>query len=87
MYVRDLPFRVPNAYAEAAFQSLGVVHSIRSCYSCNFPYVANGTRVPLMSFKDPLPSSFNVTDYLVPVWHAGQPSVLSALSAVKWSFA
>ena len=77
VYVRDLPFEVPDADVVSAFQSLGVVLSIRPCFFKNFPSVANGTRVLRMSFTDPLPSSLHVASCPVRVWHPGQPAFCS----------
>ena len=77
VYVRDLPFEVPDADVVSVFRSFGVVLSIRPCFFKNFPSVANGTRVLRMSFTDPLPSSLHVASCPVRVWHPGQPAFCS----------
>ena len=42
-----------------------------------FPSVGNGTHILHMSFQVPLPSSLNVAEYPVRVWHLGQHVVCS----------
>ena len=76
VYVRDLPYEVPDADVVSVFQAFGVVLSIRPCFFKNFPSVANGTRVLRMSFNDPLPSSLHVASCPARVWHPGQPVFL-----------
>ena len=78
VYVRDLPFEVPDANVQDVFQSFGVVHSVRPCYFRDFPSVANGTRILLMSFNESvqsIPSTLSVSDFPVRVWYAGQPVI------------
>ena len=70
VYVRDLPFEVPDADVVSVFRSFGAVLSIRPCFFKNFQSVANGTRVLRMSFTDPLPSSLHVASCPVRVWSA-----------------
>ena len=77
VYVRDLPYEVPDADVVSVFKAFGVVLSIRPCFFKNFPSVANGTRVLQMSFTDPLPSTLYVASSPVRVWHPGQPAFCS----------
>ena len=44
VYVRDLPFEVPDVDVQSALESFGVVHSVRPCFFRDFPSVANGMR-------------------------------------------
>ena len=67
VYVRDLPFEVPNSDVVSVFQAFGVVLSIRPRYFENFPSVANGTCVLHMVFNDPVLSSLYVASYPVHV--------------------
>ena len=60
VYVRDLPFEAPDVDVRTVFESFGVVHSVRPCYFRDFPSVANGTRVLLMSFDESVPSTLCV---------------------------
>ena len=46
-------------------------------FFCVFLSLGNGTHVLLMSFQVPFPSSLYVAEYLVRVWHPGQPVVCS----------
>ena len=76
VYVRDLPFEVSDVDVHSVFESYGVVHSVRPVYFRDFPSVATGTRVLLMSFAESvqsIPSSLSVSSFPVRVWHAGQP--------------
>ena len=80
VYVRDLPFEVPDLDVQAVFQSFGVVYSVRPCFFRVFPSVANGARVLLMFFDESvqsIPSTLCVSQFPVRVWHAGQPYVCS----------
>ena len=44
VFVRDLPFEVPDCDVKSAFESFGVVLSVHQCFFRDFPSVANGTR-------------------------------------------
>ena len=77
VFVRDLPFEVPDCDVKSAFESFGVVLSIHQCFFRDFPSVANGTRRLLMSFRGSIPSSVSVADFPVRVFHAGQPVICS----------
>ena len=73
VFVRDLPFEVPDCDVKSAFESFGVVLSVHQCFFRDFPSVANGTRRLVMSFRGSIPSSVSVADFPVHVFHAGQP--------------
>ena len=73
VFVRDLPFEVPDCDVKSVFESFGVVLSVHQCFFCDFPSVANGTRRLVMSFRGSIPSSVSVADFPVRVFHAGQP--------------
>ena len=73
VFVRDLPFEVPDCDVKSAFESFGVVLSVHQCFFRDFPSVANGTRRLVMSFRGSIPSSVSVADFPVRVFHAGQP--------------
>ena len=75
VFVRDLPFEVPDRDVQSSFESFGVVHSVHPCFFRDFPSVANGTRRLVMSFRNPIPSSVSVGEYPVRVWYYGQPVV------------
>ena len=78
VYVRDLPFEVSDADVQSALKSFGVVHSVRPQFFRDFPSVANGTRVLLMSFDESvqsIPSSLSVSNFPVRIWHPGQPVI------------
>ena len=77
VFVRDLPFEVPDCDVKSAFESFGVVLSVHQCFFRDFPSVANGTRRLVMSFRGSIPSSVSVADFPVRVFHAGQPVVCS----------
>ena len=77
VFVRDLPFEVPDCDVKSAFESFGVVLSVHQCFFRDFPSVANGTRRLVMSFCGSIPSSVSVADFPVRVFHAGQPVVCS----------
>ena len=64
VFVRDLPVEVADADVQAVFES----------------FVANGTRILLMSFDEStqsIPSSLSVSNFPVRVWHPGQPVICS----------
>ena len=44
VFVRDLPFEVPDCDVRSAFESFGVVLSVHHCFFRDFPSVVNGTR-------------------------------------------
>ena len=73
VFVRDLPFEVPDCDVKSAFESFGVVLSVHQCFFRDFPSVSNGTRRLVMSFRGSIPSSVSVADFPVRVFHAGQP--------------
>ena len=75
VFVRDLPFEVPDDDVKSVFERFGVVHSISPCFFCDFPSISNGTRRLAMSFRDPIPLSLSVADFPVCVFHAGQPVI------------
>ena len=77
VFVRDLPFEVPDCDVKSAFESFGVVLSVHQCFFRDFPSVANGARRLVMSFRGSIPSSVSVADFPVRVFHAGQPVVCS----------
>ena len=80
VFVRDLPVEVSDVDVQAVFEPFGVVHSIRPQFHRDFPSVANGTRILLMSFDEStqsIPSSMSVSNFPVRVWHAGQPVICS----------
>ena len=77
VFVRDLPFEVPDWDVKSAFESFGVVLSVHQCFFRDFPSVANGTHRLVMSFRGSILSSVSVADFPVRVFHAGQPVVCS----------
>ena len=76
VFVRDLPFEVPEDDVKSIFERFGVVHSICPCFFRDFPSVSNGTRL-VMSFREAIPLSASVADFPVRVFHAGQPVICS----------
>ena len=84
MFVRDLPFEVPDCDVKSAFESFGVVLSVHQCFFRDFPSVANSTRRLVMSFRGSIPSSVSVADFPVRVFHAGQ-TFLFHLSRIRAS--
>ena len=77
VFVRDLPFEVPDCDVKSALESFGVVLSVHQCFFRGFPSVANGTRRLVMSFRGSIPSSASVADFPARVFHAGQPVICS----------
>ena len=77
VFVRDLPFEVPDDDVKSVFERFGVVHSMSPCFFRDFPSVSNGTRSLVMSFREAIPSSVSVADFPVRVFHAGQPVICS----------
>ena len=77
VFVRDLPFEVPDDNVRSMFESFGVVHSVHPCFFREIPSVANGTRRLVMSFRGSIPSSVSFADFPVHVFHAGQPVTCS----------
>ena len=77
VFVRDLPFEVPDDDVKSVFERFGVVHSMSPCFFRDFPSVSNGTRRLVMSFREAIPSSVSVADFPVRVFHAGQPVICS----------
>ena len=75
VFVRDLPFEVPDCDVKSPFESFGVVLSVYQRFFRDFPSVANGTRRLVMSFRGSIPSPVSVADFPVRVFHAGQPVV------------
>ena len=77
VFVRDLPFDVPDCDVKSAFENFGVVLSVHQCFFRDFPSVANGTRRLVMCFRSSIPSSVSVADFPVRVFHAGEPVIYS----------
>ena len=77
VFVRDLPFEVPDDDVKSVFERVGVVHSISPCFFRDFPSVSNGTRRLVVSFREAIPSSVSVVGFPVGVFHAGQPVICS----------
>ena len=77
VFVRDLPFEVPDDDVKSVFERFGVVHSMSPCFFRDFPSVSNGTRRLVMSLREAIPSSVSVADFPVRVFHAGQPVICS----------
>ena len=77
VFVRDLPFEVPDDDVKSVFERFGVVHSMSPCFFRDFPSVSNGTRRLVMSFREAIPSFVSVADFPVRVFHAGQPVICS----------
>ena len=50
VFVRDLPFEVPDDDVNSVFERFGVAHSMSLCFFRDFPSVSNGTRRLVMSF-------------------------------------
>ena len=70
VFVRNLPFEVPDDDVKSVFKSFGV-HSVHPCFFREFPSVTNDTRRLVMSFRGSIPSSVSVADFPVRVFHAG----------------
>ena len=77
VFVRDLPFEVPDDDVKSVFERFGVAHSISPCFFRDFPSVSNGTRRLVISFREAIPSSVSVVDFPVRAFHAGQPVICS----------
>ena len=77
VFVRGLPFEVPDCDVKSLFESFGVVLSVHQCFFRDFLSVANGARRLVMSFRGSIPSSVSVADFPVPVFHSGQPVICS----------
>ena len=60
VYVRDLPFEVPDESIVSVFSTYGKVCSVKSVYHKEFPAICTGTRTVLMSVNDSVPSIVNV---------------------------
>ena len=81
VYALDLPFEVANADVVSVFQALGLLKSICRCFFRDFPSVAYGTHVLLMSFYVPLLSLLYVAQY--PVWRGTLVNLISVPCAVS----
>ena len=77
VFVRDLPFEVPDDGVKSVFERFGVVHSMSPCFFRDFLSVSNGTHRLVMSFREAIPWSVSVADFPVCVFHAGQPVICS----------
>ena len=76
-YLRDLPIEISNDSVRSALESFGDVFSVPSTVYKDFPSIRNGTRVLLMSVKQPIPSSLNVLGFTCRTWYPGQPAFCS----------
>ena len=74
VYLRDLPVEIADDSVRSAFKVFGDIFSVRSTVYKDFPSVRNGTRVQLMSVKQPIPSSLNVLGFVCRTWYPGQPA-------------
>ena len=77
VYLRDLPVEISDDSVRSALESFGDVFSVRSTVYKDFPSIRNGTRVLLMSVKQPIPSSVNVLGFTCRMWYPGQPAFCS----------
>ena len=77
VYLRDLPVEISDDSVRSALESFGDVFSVRSTVYKDFPSIRNGTRVLLMSVKQPIPSSLNVLGFTCRTWYPGQPAFCS----------
>ena len=77
VYLHDLPVEIADDSVRSALKSFGDVFSVRSTVYKDFPSICNGTRVLLMSVKQPIPSSLNVLGVTCCTWYPGQPAFCS----------
>ena len=77
VYLCDLPVEISDDSVRSALKSFGDVFSVRSTVYKDFPSIRNGTRVLLMSVKQPIPSSLNVLGFTCRTWYPGQPAFCS----------
>ena len=77
IYLLDLPVEISDDSVRSALESFGDVFSVRSTVYKDFPSIRNGTRVLLMSVKQPIPSSLNVLGFTCRTWYPGQPAFCS----------
>ena len=77
VYLRDLPIEISDDSVRSALESFGYVFSVRSTVYKDFPSIRNGTRVLLMSVKQPIPSSLNALGFTCRTWYPGQPAFCS----------
>ena len=77
VYLCDLPVEIPDDSVHSALKSFGDVFSVRSTMYKDFPSIRNGTRVLLISVKEPIPSSLNVLGFTCRTWYPGQPAFCS----------
>ena len=77
VYLRDLPVEISDGSVRSALESFGDVFSVRFTVYKDFPSIRNGTRVLLMSVKQPIPSSLNVLGFTCRTWYPGQPAFCS----------
>ena len=77
VYLRDLPIEISDDSVRSALESFGDVFSVRSTVYKDFPSIRKGTRVLLMSVKQPIPSSLNVLGFTCRTWYPGQPAFCS----------
>ena len=77
VYLRDLPIEISDDSVRSALESFGDVFSVPSTVYKDFLSIRNGTRVLLMSVKQPIPSSLNVLGFTCRTWYPGQPAFCS----------
>ena len=74
VYLRDLPVEISDESVRSALEPFGEVFSVRAAVHKEFPSICNGTRILLMSVKQPIPSSLNVLGFVCRSCYPGQPA-------------
>ena len=73
VYVRDLPFEVPDDDVKAFFESYGDVLSVSRSTFANFPAIYNGNRVVELAVDLDIPYFVTIGDFSCRAWYPGQP--------------
>ena len=74
VYLRDLPVEISDESVRCALKVFGDVFSVRATVHKVFTSIRNGTRILLMSVKQPIPSLLNVLGFVCRTWYPGQPA-------------
>ena len=82
VFVRDLPFEVPDDDVKFVFERFGVVHSMSPCFFRDFLAVSSGTRRLVMSFREAILSSVWLIFLFVSSMLANLSSVLFVMRPV-----
>ena len=73
VYVRDLPFEVPDDDVKTLYESYGDVRSVRRSTFANFPAIYNGNRVVELAVDLDIPYFVTIGDFSCRAWYPGQP--------------